>query len=614
MADSHAGDDEQNGTPTDESEQATTNRRSLLKGIGAVATVGGAGLFASESASAAGDFGNYGQPSGEVQIPPGEYTWNDDDLDIGSGDALVGGGDPGDVVVNLESGTMDGWIEGHLENIVVKGRNPDARAGLYVVSGSSIDGFIWTDGGDESRDRAMYNPEGGERAVVRNSAWAWMGNNGAYTDKLPMTFENCVAANSNISNIRVGHRRGTDVDSTTYVRNSLIAVTDVVRNDDTNTKNARGLRMRHPGNFVVENCHFVAMDVDGVGNPIVLHDNAEGSTLTVRNCHFYNDSSRDIIRDKTGGSVDVTVENCTFQGSGSDRIEPEYSGSGIVDGSVSFPMPSEVTGYAAADDIAGIEPGVGPWGDSAGGDTTTTEPTTYDHTLVLHASPDNPVSSTAEPGDFDLDIEVSGAAAFGDDAEPGSDSISSLNNGNTLIEVSDLQPDELDSFRFDGEVVNYVVDSGYDVAVSLDGTTTTFEELVTGETTTSDTTSDGSTSDGSTSDSSTSDGSTSDTTTSDGSTSDGSTSDTMSNRVIVDGNDDGRPTNYTFTVSGEVVRDTETSSQTADGSDWDRLEDFAKDGKVIGLVGSGVDAYYFSGSITGVTVDGEASVTVERGI
>jgi hypothetical protein len=617
MADSHRGDANDNEQPTDTkaTTTATASRRTLLKGIGAAAVVGGGGLFATEAASAAGDFGEYSSPTGEVTIPAGEYTWNDDDLDIGSSDALVGGGDPGDVVVTLESGTMDGWIEGRLENIVVRGHNEDARAGLYVVSGCEIDGFHWPEGGNESRDRAMYNPEGGQRAIVRNSSWAWMGNNGAYTDKLPMTFENCVAANSNISNIRVGHRRGTDVDETTYVRNSLIAVTDVVRNDDTNTKNARGLRMRHPGTFVVENCYFVAMDADGVGNPIVAHDGAAGSTLTIRNCHFYNDSSRDIIRDKTGGDIDVTVENCTFQGSGSDRIEPDYDGNGIVDGAPEFPLPSDVTGYAVSDEIDGIEAGVGPWG--GGSVSVDSDPVEYDHTLVLHAAADNPQSADAEPGDFDMDIVVTGDATYGDEAEPGSDTITTTGDGNTLIEVQDLQPDELDSFRFNGELIDYVVDSGYDYAVSLDGTTTTLRDIVNGTVTSEDTTSDSNTetsTETTETTTETSTDSTTDTTTTDGNTTDGDAAADLSKRVVVNGSADGSPTNYTFTVSGEVVRDTEASTRTVDSTDWDRVEDFASDGKVIGLVGTGVDAYRFSGTITGITVDGDATFTVERGL
>ncbi|SHH02908.1 hypothetical protein SAMN05443636_1667 [Halobaculum gomorrense] len=308
----------------------------------------------------------------------------------------------------------------------------------------------------------------------------------------------------------------------------------------------------------------------------------------------------------------MTVENCTFQGSGSDRIEPDYHGNGIVDGAPEFPLPSDVTGYAVSDEIDGIEPGVGPWGD--GSVSVDSDPVGYDHTLVLHADADNPHSDGAESGDFDMDIVVTGDATLGDEVEPDSDTITTTSDGNTLIEIQDLQPDELDSFRFNGEVVDYVVDDGYGYAVSLDGTTTTFEDIVNGTVTSDDTTaSDGETTTTETSTQTTTD-STTDTTTADGSTTDsGSTAD-LSKRVVVDGADDGSPTNYTFTVSGEVVRDTEASNRTSDGTDWDRVEDFASDGKVIGLVGTGVDAYRFSGNITAVTVDGEATFAVERGL
>ncbi|MFC7137894.1 hypothetical protein ACFQRB_18490 [Halobaculum litoreum] len=169
MADSHTGDDEQNGTATEQKEQATASRRTLLKGIGAFATVSGAGVLASEAASASGHFGEYSEPNGEVTIPPGEYTWDDDDLDIGSGDALVGGGDPGDVVVNMAGGTMDGSIAGTMRNIVVRGDNKDSKAGIDAEDGALIDGFHWPEGGQQSEDRCLFTPGGGDRGTVRNS-------------------------------------------------------------------------------------------------------------------------------------------------------------------------------------------------------------------------------------------------------------------------------------------------------------------------------------------------------------------------------------------------------------------------------------------------------------
>lgn len=378
-----------------------TKRRTFMKTVGAVAAFGGASTLMGRASAASFT----PSPSGEVTVDPGEYTWDGSSLEIGSGDALVGGGSKGDVVVNLESGTMYGSVQGRLENIVVRGQNPQPQAGLDVHPGATIDGFVWPEGGQQDRDFCFYTPTGGsEGATIRNSAWAFMVNNGAYTDKMPMTFENCAAVNNNIAGIRVGHE---EASGTTYVRNCLIAVTRDVPNDSTNSSNARGLRLRHSGHFVVENCYFVYRDVRGASNPIVFHDEAAGGTVEIRDCAFYNDAGGDLVRDKTGGEVDVTIEDCTVTGSGSSGIEPEYSGSGVSeDGSVSFPLPSQVTGYAAADEIEGVGEGIGPWDGSAqtvdqpSGDSSNSSSTSDDTTSTAadtttdRSTTDNSTAST----------------------------------------------------------------------------------------------------------------------------------------------------------------------------------------------------------------------------
>jgi hypothetical protein len=370
------------GQQDDEAEKSETtgrsNRRTFMKtvGIAAVAASAGAGAFAG-SASAASFTTS---PSGTVTVDPGTYDWDGSSLDVGSGDALVGGGSAGDVVVNLTGGTMEGSVEGELSNIVVRGANPNSKAGIDLYPGATVDGFVWPEGGQQAEDRAFYTPTGGsETLTVRNSAWAWMSNNGAYIDKPPVLMENCAAVNNNITGIRIGNRDGTPSGETTTIRNSLVAVTREVATDGANSANARGIRIRHPGDFVIENCWFIYLDVPGTANPIEIHDGAAGSTVTIRDCHFYNDSGQALVRDKSDGGADVTIENCTVEGSGSTEVEPSFSGSGISSGSASYPLPSEVTGYAAADEIEGVGAGIGPWdGSSTSVDqsTTTTEETT----------------------------------------------------------------------------------------------------------------------------------------------------------------------------------------------------------------------------------------------
>ncbi|GAB7095368.1 hypothetical protein JCM30237_25210 [Halolamina litorea] len=684
----------------------------MLKAVGATAALGGlSGIMGSATAA------DVNLSGGDVTIPAGEYSWDGDGLRNDSGEAIVGEGSPGDVVLNLESGTMDGSIEGRLENVVVRGSNHDPKSGINLHPGATVDGLIWPEGGQESEDRAMYTPDGGnDRLTVRNSAWGWMVNNGAYLDKPPVTMENCAAVNNNIANIRVGHRDGTDEDERTVIRNSLIAVTQQVENDDTNVPHARGIRLRHPADLLIENCWFIYLDVDGTADLIELHDGAAGATVEIRDCAFYNDSDRDIVRDKSGGEMDVTIENCTVAGSGSRTIEPDYDGSGLTeDDSVTFPLPSAVTGYASADDIDGVGTDIGPWGSGSG---STTEDSSLDHTLALHASPDN--AETAE-----VNFTVDGSAELAGEAEADSDTVVDNGDGTATV-TSVLAPDELDSFRFSGSVVDYSVPAAATIDLSVDGTTTTFADL-TGKTDSStgddstgadtvevvarqsgplnyefvvdgsaelhetsdmitsgngdtvvqnadgtvtvtgftgndgygdaylvdgtiqsfdwddqdyafdvlvngevvDPTAFGSSTDGDSTDGSTddsTDGSTDDSTdgstdsstdgSTDGSTDsttdgDSETADTLPNQIVIDGDTDGLTT-YTFTVSGSVARDTEASQPTEDGTMWSRVEDFAEDGKVIGLVGSGVDAYRFDGHVTGITVDGDAVVDIER--
>jgi len=200
-------------------------------------------------------------------------------------------------------------------------------------------------------------------------------------------------------------------------------------------------------------------------------------------------------------------------------------------------------------------------------------------------------------------VVVSGDATLGEHAESGSDSITTLSDGNTQVEINNLGPDELDSFRFTGTVVDYALDDGYDYTLALNGVTTTFEELVADGATIYDE-----------STGKTTDDSTSDDTTSDGSTSDGSTDDPLPHRVSVFARDKEAASTYTFTVTEEVTRDAAASVVTSDGNEWDELEDIASDGQVVGIVGSGVDSYRFSGSVENVTVSGDAEIAIYRDV
>mgnify|MGYP000424579104 CR=1 FL=1 len=583
------------------------DRRGVLKlaGFSVFASAGLAGVL---SGDADAQSAAVTSADSEVHVSPGEYTWNGG-FDISSGGAIVGDGEPGDVVYNLESGTMDGDVRGRLENIVIRGENPEPKAGLNIYPGGEINGVVWPEGGNQAEDRAVYTPDGGsEHAVVRNSAFAWMKNNGMYVDKPPMRIENCAAVNNNITNMRVGHRDGSSESDTTYIRNSLIAVTDRVRPNENGDRNARGLRIRHAGNFVIENCYFLYLDVDGAGALVEVEDDAAGASVELRNCTFYNESGRPIVKDDSGGSVDITVENCVAAGGGNYDTQSVGNPGLQTTNDVTIPSPGALTGYSAANEIEGVGPGVGPWTESDFGDGATApeptptpdEPTDPSHTLVLHASPDNSQN-------VDVSFTVDGTIEFADESEPGTDRIVDNGDGTATATSVSLNPDALDSYSYSGQVVDYTLPDSGSVDVAVDGTVTSFEEL-TGQTDSSD----GSTDDGST-DGSGSDGG--DGSTDGGSGGDGSTggNDAAKRKVIVvDGSSTPSVAEYTFTVTGDVARDAERSSSADSVSGWDQLEDIAKDGKVIGIVGSGVDAYRYSGKLQDLTVQGDADVSFER--
>ena len=114
--------------------------------------------------------------------------------------------------------------------------------------------------------------------------------------------------------------------------------------------------------------------------------------------------------------------------------------------------------------------------------------------------------------------------------------------------------------------------------------------------------------DGNTSDNTqTSDGST------DGSSSDGSSDSTTNEKLlIIDGTGNANLTSrYQFSVSGSVTRDRERSTLSDGGLPWDTLTDEVTDGHVTGIVGNGIDAYRYTGTLTNIDTRGQATFNVE---
>jgi len=137
----------ENDSPSIESEDPTGSvRRDFLKAAGTLGGLTALGAFGSTALAANPTVASYLDQSGDVTIPAGSYDWHGSGISVSSGDTLRGDGNPGDVTWNLVEGTMDGYVEGTLSNIVVRGLNQQTKAGIDLYPGATIDGFVWPDG------------------------------------------------------------------------------------------------------------------------------------------------------------------------------------------------------------------------------------------------------------------------------------------------------------------------------------------------------------------------------------------------------------------------------------------------------------------------------------
>lgn len=420
--------------------------------------------------------------SGDIEIPEGTYEWHGDGLDADGRD-IIGLGNYGDVVFNITDGTIHGRVEqgDTLKNIVVRGPNPESKGGIDLHPGCTFDGVALVDGSYALEDRGFYDASGGEASsTLRNCVASGVINNAAYCDKHAKTVENCAFMNSNISQLRVGHRedKGTSdaMGKTTYVRNCLIALTaDVPPSKERNgAQHARGLRLRHHANLVVENCWFVWFDRDGYGGrPIELHDEAGGSNVTIRNCHIHNDSAAELLYDKSGGETDLTIENCTVSGSGSRDINVGYSGDGFTEQNVTVPLPSDITGIPQADDAWGFTPSAAPFGstnvDSGSGsddDGTNTSDPAVDEWRDLR------FDTEYKAGDIvTYTIKVDGVAEAVDaNLGDGTDSVTNDPNTGTAT-IEGTSNGGYDTYRVKGAITSINHVDPERVTITLNGTT-----------------------------------------------------------------------------------------------------------------------------------------------
>jgi hypothetical protein len=247
--------------------------------------------------------------------------------------------------------------------------------------------------------------------------------------------------------------------------------------------------------------------------------------------------------------------------------------------------------------------------------------TTFD-SLVAEANEDVIEVIARQTGELNYQFVVDGEVDLHETSSKVSaghgDSITEHDDGTVTVEGFTGNTGYGDAYLVRGSVDSFSTDpADYDFDVLVNGETVDPDSFGSGS---GGGTDDGSSDDGSSGDGSSGDGSSGDDSSGDGSSGDGSSGDGSSgdtgerpHLLTVDG-DGSDVTNYTFTVSGTVVRDDSLSESSTEGTQWNRLEDFAQDGKVIGLVGGGVDAYRFGGNVTSLTVDGDANVDIQRNV
>ncbi len=85
----------------------------------------------------------------------------------------------------------------------------------------------------------------------------------------------------------------------------------------------------------------------------------------------------------------------------------------------------------------------------------------------------------------------------------------------------------------------------------------------------------------------------------------------LPNLLIINGSLSDDVTGYRIAVDGELERSDALSTAPEDATTWDRMEDTVADGKAVGVVAEGVDAYRFKGNVTRFRVCGSAYITFE---
>jgi hypothetical protein len=527
-----------------------------------------------------------------VKIPAGEYEFEGEGI---AGDyenaAVVGSTDgvvfsrpaPEELVrpdIFAESGTV------RIENITVKGKKgaEQSRWRVGAAEGARMEciNFNQPDGTVDGSDSTglFAGDDHAGTLWIRNCYFSMFGNVACYVSDPykggngSVIVENCDFVNTGMSALRFAS-------DGSVCRDCYFEATEKAPAGNTGW-NQRGIKIDDPGEAVIEDCDFNWSDTGAMA--IKFDEDGEGGEGVVRNVRVYNDggttfvSGWDTDGNWTGEQIHLTGDADhsapshfeTVTGSNAERPNTEYSIWKPLGDDVEPSGPGAGAGSASED--GGSEDGEDSESDGEQAD--------LEHHIRLRASEDNPDRNC------NARFTTSGPIQYAEEAEPNTDEITENENGTYTATSIEMNPAAVDTYTFDGEIESYEVTSGYDVSVELDGEETTFAEIV-GD--------DESGNDGSGNDESGSDGD----------------SEEPPHRIIViDGTGDTQSVaKYEFNVTGSVERDA-GRSESSSGLPWDKMTDYVSEGRVVGVVGNGKDAFRFTGDLEGVTVDGNAGVTI----
>ena len=471
-----------------------------------------------------------------------------------------------------DSGTV------RIENITIRGKRGEEQSRWRVGAseGATLELFNVNlpDGTVEGSDSTGFYAGSDHAGTLHCKAcyFEGLGNvamyvSDAYTgEDGRVVVEDCVFRNSNSSMVRFAP-------SDSVVRGCYFEGTEEPPADHTGGTTLRGIKVDDAGtDALIEDCEFYWTRG---ANPIRLHYRGEGGNGTIRNVRIYNDGDSDAIQQDWDTDGSWAGEDIHLTGSGNLSVPDHFetvTGSDADEPDTEYELWTPVDGGGSTD--TGEPTETTDTGETAE-ESTDSGSTDRGSELVVRASPDNPDANC------DVTVTVDGEIQFGDEAEPDTDTVVENDDGTYTATSVDMNPGAVDSYWVAGPITAFSVTDGYDAGATLDGEAVRMADFV-GDSDQGDGTDGG----------------------------DGGTE--PLNRIEIDGTGDAEESAYyEFTVSGSLSLD---EGRTVVGSGetlW--LTGDISNGYVSGHVRNGVDAFFYSGALQRVEIDGDADINVFHG-